>query len=187
MANKQYNSKKNILIIFFLRITSLPFILKGGKLGIGSSISYGYDIFNIKLKGIIIKNNVMIGRGAWMGIVGEKGKILINDGTNIGRNFIASSKEEISIGKKCLLSYRVSIFDHDHTVDNPKISPMDGGISNAKPIIIEDNCFIGANSFILKGVHLGKHCVVGAGSVVTKSFPSNSVIAGNPAKLIKSI
>ena len=64
---------------------------------------------------------------------------------------------------------------------------MDGLFTKGKQIIIGDNCFIGAHSFILKGVRLGEHCVVGANSVVTKSFPKFSIIAGNPAKLIKTI
>lgn len=54
------------------------------------------------------------------------------------------------------------------------------------PIIIEDFCWIGTHSIILAGVHLGKRTIVGAGSVVTKSFPEgHCVIAGNPAKIIK--
>lgn len=54
-----------------------------------------------------------------------------------------------------------------------------------RPIIIGDGCFIGSNSIILKGTNLGKNCVVGAGSVVSGSFPDNVIIAGNPAKIIK--
>lgn len=187
MVNKQYSTKYHFIFRFLLKIISLPFILKGGKIGKKSYISYGYDLFNIRLKGILIKDEVKIGRGAWIGIVGNNGQIIIGDNTNIGRNFTASSKKMISIGKNCLISYRVSIFDHDHVVNNPNVSPIKSGLSPSQPVIINDNCFIGANSFILKGVQLGQHCVVGANSVVTKSFPKNSIIAGNPAKLIKKI
>ncbi|MBU2258230.1 MAG: acyltransferase, partial [Candidatus Omnitrophica bacterium] len=65
--------------------------------------------------------------------------------------------------------------------------PVDSGLTNAEEVAIEDECFIGAHSFILKGVRLGRHCVVGANSVVTRSFPANSVIAGAPAKLIRML
>ena len=58
--------------------------------------------------------------------------------------------------------------------------------SKTKPVIIGDNVWLGANVTILPQVELGNNVVVGAGSVVTKSFPANSIIAGNPAKLIKS-
>jgi acetyltransferase-like isoleucine patch superfamily enzyme len=53
------------------------------------------------------------------------------------------------------------------------------------PIVIEDDVWIGAKAIILKGVTLGKGCVVAAGSVVTKSAPAYSLIGGNPARIIK--
>ena len=65
-------------------------------------------------------------------------------------------------------------------------SPMQSGVTKGLAITIGNNCFIGANVCITKGVTLGDHCVVGINSVVAKSFPDNSVIAGNPAKRIKS-
>ena len=55
------------------------------------------------------------------------------------------------------------------------------------PVIIEDNVFIGARSIILKGVTIGRNSIVGAGSVVTKSIPSNQIWGGNPAKFIRNI
>ena len=55
------------------------------------------------------------------------------------------------------------------------------------PIKIEDDVLIGANSIILKGVTIGKRTIIGAGSVVTKSIPSDCVAAGNPCRVIKSL
>ena len=57
----------------------------------------------------------------------------------------------------------------------------------AKPIIIEDDVFIGARCLVLKGVTIGRGAMVGAGSVVTKNIPPCEIWAGNPAKYIKSI
>lgn len=175
---------------YFFRIIayciSLPARMKGMKFGKNSFIGPGYDWLFVDLHGVRIGDNVMIGKNAWIQ-VSKAGKISIGDGTNIGRNTTISAVKKITIGRKCLISYNVSILDHDHEVDNPEISPMDSQPTKAKDVIIGNNCFIGAHSFILKGVKLGNHCVVGANSVVTKSFPANSVVAGNPARLLRRL
>ncbi len=172
---------------FFLTLSTIPAKLLGAKIGKNSFFSPGYDIFGINLKGLTLKKNIWIGRNAWISIIGKKGRITIGNGTNISRYCMISCVKNIEIGNKCLISHSVSILDHDHIVDNPNVSPMDSGLTKGQDILIEDNCFIGAGSFILKGVNLGRHCVVGANSVVTKSFPKNSIIAGNPAKLIRKL
>jgi len=169
-------------------LISIPARIKGMKFGKNSFIGPGYDIKPL-LKGVFLGNNVIIGRNAWLDISREtkNGEIIIDDGTQIGRNVVISACKKIYIGKKCLISYNVSIMDHDHNVLDPDIPPLESGITEGREVTIEDECFIGAHSFILKGVHLGKHSVVGANSVVTKSFPPYSVIAGSPAKLIRML
>ena len=177
----------NIFYKLCFSVSNLPAIIKGAKIGKNSCLSPGYDIFGVNLSKLMIGNNVLIGRNACIGSTFGIGKINIGSGTNIGRNCQIQSLKKIQIGKKCLISYGVSLIDHDHLLTDPKISPMDGLLTAPKSISIGDNCFVGAHSFVLKGVVLGEHCVVGANSVVTKSFPKNSIIAGNPAKLIKTI
>ncbi len=180
----------SFLIKIIAYLISIPARLKGMRFGRNSYIGPGYDFLMVNLNGIRLGDNVMIGRRAWLQTVpiGKTHPIIsIDDGTNIGRDVTISAAKKIKIGKNCLLSYGVSILDHDHEVTKRKISPMKGKISRAKTITIEDDCFIGAHSFILKGVHLGKHCVVGANSVVTKSFPDYSIVAGNPAKIVKLV
>ena len=85
----------------------------------------------------------------------------------------------IKIGKNFLCASGVKIISANHDYDNLMKSKKDD------PIIIGDNVWIGTGAIILPGVKLGDNCIVGAGSVVTKSFSENSIIAGNPAKLIK--
>jgi acetyltransferase-like isoleucine patch superfamily enzyme len=170
------------------RLISVPARIKGMRFGKNSFIGPGYAIAPV-LRGVALGENVIIGRNAWFDIskYTRGGQILIGDGTQIGRNAVLSACKKISIGKKCLVSYGATFVDHDHDVFDLEISPMDAGITNGKEVIVEDECFIGAHSFILKGVRLGRHCVVGASSVVTKSFPPYSVIAGNPARLIRTL
>jgi acetyltransferase-like isoleucine patch superfamily enzyme len=176
----------NILTKFVCYWLRLPAELKGMKFGKDSFIGPGYDFLFVPLKGIAVGDNVTIGQNAWFQTI-PPATITVGDNTQIGRNLVISSLEKISIGRECLISYNVSIFDHDHEYNNPEVSPIKSGVTKPEPTVIDDFTFIGAHSFILKGVRLGKHCVVGANSVVTKSFPPYSLIAGNPARLIRRL
>jgi len=159
-------------------ISTLPALIKGAKFGKNSYIAPGYDFLFVKLRGLQVGDDVLIGRRAWVQTI-ESGQILIGDGTQIGRDAMISSVGVISIGKKCMFSYRTSLLDHDHNFNHKDV--LASGLTTPQEIIIGDGCFIGAQSFILKGVQLGERCIVGANSVVTKSFPADTIIGGNPA------
>jgi lipopolysaccharide O-acetyltransferase len=176
----------NIFGKFLAYWLRFPAELKGMKFGTNSFIGPGYDFLFVQLKGITTEDDVMIGKNAWLQTTHD-GQISIGEGTNIGRNAVITAQKSIQIGKYCLLSYNVSIYDHEHDYTNPQKPAMQSGTIKVKEVIIEDGCFIGAHSFIMPGVHLEKRCVVGANSVVTKSFPAFSVIGGNPATLIKTL
>jgi len=87
----------------------------------------------------------------------------------------------IEIGDNSIFAPGVKIISANHNTSNLKKWEL------SEPVRIGEKCWIGANSVILPGVQLGDNVIVGAGAIVTKSFGSNSVIGGNPAKLIKSI
>jgi len=163
---------------FFLK---LPAIFKGAKIGRGSFLGPGYDLLFVKLSGLVIGRDVLIGRRAWIQC-GQHGKINIDDGTSIGRDCMISSVGEISIGKRCLFSFRTTILDHDHNFRTHDV--LSAGLTKPLPIVIGDGCFVGSQSFILKGVTLGENCIVGANAVVTKSFSRDTIIGGNPAVAI---
>ncbi|MEI6125701.1 MAG: acyltransferase [Pseudomonadota bacterium] len=165
---------------------SLPARVKGMRFGSNSFIHFGYDFFFVSLKNVSVGTNVLIGKKAWIQTIGNA-RILIGDNTNIGRNFTISSNRSITVGKNVLISYGVSILDHDHEFRDVGIPPINADLTDGKPIEIGDDCFIGASCFILKGVCLGTHCIVAANSVVTKSFPDYSLLGGSPAKLIRSL
>lgn len=97
-------------------------------------------------------------------------------------NYYQATKAKIKIGKDCFIACNVGIITANHDV-NDLTKHLDG-----KDVVIGARSWIGMNSTILPGVVLGEQTVVGAGSVVTKSFPEgHCVIAGNPARLIKKI
>jgi acetyltransferase-like isoleucine patch superfamily enzyme len=104
---------------------------------------------------------------------------------NINSNLNASCGGKIIIGTQCMFGPGVILRTSNHTFTDTSISIQDQG-HDPEDIIIEDDCWFGANVIILGGVKIGKGVVVGAGSVVTKDIPAMSVAVGVPAKVIKN-
>jgi acetyltransferase-like isoleucine patch superfamily enzyme len=110
-------------------------------------------------------------------------EIVIGDYCLIAPGVRISAAKSIRIGDNCMLATRVTISDSDwHGIYN-RIRPF----RCTKPVIIENNVWLGENTIVCKGVTIGENSVIGAGSVVTKNVPANTVAAGNPARVIKSI
>jgi len=115
--------------------------------------------------------------------------IKIGDNVIIRPNsfLFATEKGQIEIEKNVLIGSGVHIYVSNHKFDDPNISIYYQGHSGAKSVILKEGSWIGANSIILPGVTVGENSVVAAGSIVTKSVESRTVVGGNPAKLIKRI
>ena len=112
-------------------------------------------------------------------------KIRIGDQNYFNRNVMIDACNYIEIGSSNMFGPDIYITDSDHSFGiglTPSEQPMQKG-----KVKIGNHCWIGAKAIILKDVELGDYCVVGAGAVVNKSFPAGSVIAGVPAKLLRSI
>ena len=110
------------------------------------------------------------------------GEITIGNSTRIGMgNTIIGP---VMIGNNVILAQNVVLSALNHNFEDVLTTINQQGVKTDQ-IIIENNVWIGANTSILTGVHIGEHVVVGAGSVVTKDIPSFSVVVGNPAKIIK--
>ena len=98
--------------------------------------------------------------------------------------------EKITIGNNVLIASKVFISDINHgqygneTPDNPETIPNKRKLST-KPVIIEDNVWLGEGVCIMAGITIGKGCIIGASSVVTKNIPPYSIAIGNPARVIK--
>jgi maltose O-acetyltransferase len=114
---------------------------------------------------------------------------LLKNGLKLGKNcYIAPSvlidqtfPWLISIGDDCTLTYNVTILAHDASTKKYLNYTKIGAVT------IGNRCFVGAGSIILPNVNIGNNVIIGAGSVVTHSIPDNSVVAGNPAKIINNI
>jgi len=109
---------------------------------------------------------------------------------HVGENFYANfgcvilDVAEVRIGENCFIAPQVGIYTATHPIDPIQ---RNSGVEFAKPIRTGNNCWIGGHATINPGVTLGDNVVVASGAVVTKSFGSNVVIGGNPARVLKAI
>jgi acetyltransferase-like isoleucine patch superfamily enzyme len=141
--------------------------------------------------GIVLGDRVRV--LAWTTFnVEPTGCLWIGDDTQlIGPVFMCAGK--ISIGARCVLSYNVTIADCDfHPLDveqrrSDAIANSPQGDRSArpplvtKPVVIEDDVWVGIGAIVLKGVHVGKGAMIAAGAVVSRDVPAGSLAAGNPA------
>ncbi len=112
-------------------------------------------------------------------------KIEIGDGCCFGKQNSIAAINKVSIGKNVLFAGNVHITDHSHGYEDISRPITPQQLLCKGPVVIDDDCWLGFNSEILSGVHIGKHCVVAAHAVVTKDVPSYCVVAGNPARIVK--
>lgn len=149
------------------------------------------------------RNNIVLGkytiiRGQLLTFK-HGGYISIGDYCYVGEGTKIWSSSEVIIGNRVLISHNVNIHDNNaHPIDPvlrhnqyKKIistgHPMEDYDLNEKPIIIKDDVWVGFNATILKGVTLGKGSIIGANSLVTKDVPDFTVVAGNPAQVIRNL
>lgn len=169
-------------------------------IGKGSEFSGTSKVFNSQGK----KENISIGESSHIYgellVFGYGGKITIGSFSFLGENSKIWSGDSVSIGDHVFISHNCNIVDtNSHEIDhlerkeshlyrlkNGLTTDIKGNILTS-PIIIEDHVWISFNVIILKGIRIGKGSIIAAGSVVTKDVAPFSLMAGNPAKLIKSI
>ncbi len=131
-------------------------------------------------------NRFVLGKGAviedFCTINNGVGNVIIGDGTTLGMGNVLIGP--VTIGKQVIIAQNVVMSGLNHNYEDINL-PIQAQSVKTSPIIIEDDCWIGANAVITAGTTIGKHCVIAAGAVVTKNVPPFSIAAGNPAKVIK--
>lgn len=111
-------------------------------------------------------------------------ELKIGDNSTIGFN--SDLYGPVYIGKNVMIGPEAAIYTNGHRFDDISIPMIQQGDTEHRPVVIEDNVWIGRRVIILPGVTVKTGCVVGAGAVVTKTFPPDSVIAGNPARVVRT-
>ncbi|MBM4429219.1 MAG: sugar O-acetyltransferase [Chloroflexi bacterium] len=107
-------------------------------------------------------------------------------GDDVFLNFLCTILDcnEVRIGNHVMIGPNVQIYTAAHLL---QAEPRNQGLEEARPIVIEDNVWIGGAAILLPGVTIGRNAVVGAGAVVTRDVPANAVVAGSPARVIRVI
>jgi maltose O-acetyltransferase len=118
-------------------------------------------------------------------LVAERGGILeIGESTFVNYGCSIAATELVRIGPRCNIGTYVIMMDNDyHRLEPERRNEM----PPSAPIILEENVWLGGRAIILRGVTIGAHSVVGAGSVVTRDVPPRTVVAGIPARVIREL
>lgn len=158
-------------------------------IGKGSVIEYGVRLSCLGSEGVRIGERVTVGKYALIectSVLWHMGRgCSVGDGSSIGDFAFIGCAGGVSIGRNVLMGQRVAFHSQNHVFDSTAAAIKQQGVTD-QSIHVGDDCWLGSGAILLAGVELGEGCVVAAGSVVTRSFPAGSVIAGVPAKLMKS-
>jgi maltose O-acetyltransferase len=139
---------------------------------------------------VVAAGQIVLGRGVVLKgsvvpielIAMNRAVLKIGDQSFLNYGCSISAHQEVSIGRRCKLGHYVMVLDNQqHSVGNHLELPP------SAPVEIEDDVWIGSRAIVLPGVRIGRRAVVGAGSVVTRDVPANTVVAGNPARVIREI
>ncbi|MFA6086676.1 DapH/DapD/GlmU-related protein [Mucilaginibacter sp.] len=185
------------LRLFLKKCTGLLFIGSNVKVRHGYQLRAGKNLIlednvsinALSLNGIVLGDQVSIARDSILfctGIIAQKGTgIIIGDRTGISARAYFAGQGGITIGNDVIMGPNVQIFSENHNYSNINILIKDQGVTK-QAVTIGNNCWIGGGATILSGVNIGDGCIVAAGSVVVKSIPANSIVAGVPARIIKN-
>ena len=130
-----------------------------------------------------------LGRWSWVGhgckIRSHEGTVSIGAKTVLGQECTISSFQHVSIGRECVIADRVMLIDFDHGMVEVERPIRLQGIYK-RDVHVGNNVWIGYGACILRGVIVGDNAVIGTNAVVTKDVPPNSVVAGVPARVIRT-
>jgi abequosyltransferase len=160
--------------------------------GRGVSIHHSCEIRRPASNSIRIGDFVYLASGTWLNVpefaVASTPMITLENGCRIGRHCMISAKNRVHLEEDVLLGPSVLITDHSHRFSDLELPIHAQGLTVGGTVRVERNCWLGHGAAIVctsGDLVVGRNSVVGASSVVTRSVPPFSVVAGNPAKIVK--
>jgi len=174
--------------LFVSQLRLLPLRFLGLKAPFSVRVGRGIQWPLGNLRNIELGENVSLGCRGWfyLPLNNRTCRIRIGAGTAIGNDFVISANNSIEIGRDCGIAYRVVILDHDH-ITGKDIHPVTSGITKGEPVVIGDDTFVGTGVVILRGVTIGRNCVINANSLVVRSVEEGCVVSGPPAKVMLKV
>lgn len=176
---------KNIALIPYRTIRFLRGNIKFGSFGWHTSIRKPLLLQNTK--SIYLEDGVRVGKYSWLAasrLLENDSKLILKEGCTVGDFAHIYASKEIIIDKKVLIANFVYIADNVHGYEDINVPIMDQEIVQKTPVHIGEGSWIGEHVCII-GANIGKHCVIGANSVVTHDVPDYSIAVGSPAIVIK--
>jgi acetyltransferase-like isoleucine patch superfamily enzyme len=154
---------------------------------LGKNVSFRFPIMIDAPACVTIGDNVVVPQQTWISIQGEKKgeKVRIGKNTSLERRCSISAAKHIVIGENVIFGPNVYITDHIHAYEDNSLPIKNQGITKISPVTIGDDSWLGVNVVVLPGAKIGKHCVIGANSVVLNNIPDYSVAVGSPAKVVR--
>src|SRR5665647_3418879 len=154
------------------------------------NLEEGCQIMGLSKRGTVFGDRCTVGRYAQIaptgilgGVPGER--LRLGDNANIGPYSFIGCSGYIEIGARVLMGPRVNLLAENHNIDAADVPIKSQGVTR-QPIVIEDDCWLGAGSAVLAGVTVGHDSVVAAGAVVTRDVPPYSVVGGVPARVLRT-
>lgn len=149
--------------------------------------SFGYNIQIINRGEVKFGKEVVIRSSTGILVHNQNSKISLGNNVDIGNHSRIASINSVILKDGVLLGPHVFIADHNHEYRDPNIHIYKQGVMACERsrVLIDDGTWLGTNVVVVGNVHIGKNCVIGANSVVTKDIPDYCVAAGIPCKIIK--
>jgi acetyltransferase-like isoleucine patch superfamily enzyme len=178
---------------FVMRVFICEPFFKAHCASYGRNLHTGVFLHWIQGRGAIVAgDNVLIGGKCSFGFAArfcDEPTLILGDNTGIGHGCAFDTGKRITIGRNCRIGGGVWIFDSPgHPADAAaRMAGLPTPQDEVKPVVVEDNVWIGRDAVIMPGVTIGQNSIIAASAVVMSDVPANTMVAGNPARLLRKL